>query len=124
VAGKCVECAVDTDCFSLNDSCVNNQCQPKCTTNDDCQLFYSCQAGACVESGCASDRQCIGYTGNPLAHCIDTECRVPCQNDAECGDLEACQNGTCTFIGCDTNDDCRYLLSNFYPNSGYAAVCK
>lgn len=123
VGNRCVECQDDTDCFT-NETCDNGTCVAQCTSNDDCYLFNTCVNGACQETGCVSDRQCIGYTGSPLATCVNAECRVPCQNDAECGDLEACQGGTCVFIGCDTNDDCRYLLPQFNPNSGYSAVCE
>jgi hypothetical protein len=123
VNGTCASCRTDTDCGS-NFQCVSGTCKTGCTKNEECPLLQTCEGGKCVESGCQSDRECIGVTKNRLAKCVDKKCSVACENDGECDVFEACQSGTCVFIGCETNDECRYLLDNFTPSSNVTAVCQ
>jgi hypothetical protein len=127
VNNKCVECAVDTDCQNTGDTCVSGKCTAGCKTSDECPLLQTCVSGACKATGCSSDRECYGYTKNPLAKCVDTKCIVPCENDGECDQFEACQSGACVFIGCETDDECRYLETNFTPSTSATkvhAVCR
>lgn len=123
VNGACVDCRADTDCSS-NFKCVSGTCKAGCTKNEECNLLETCDGGQCVKSGCQSDRECIGFSGNKMAKCVDKKCAVPCENDAECGRFEVCESGSCVFIGCETNDECRYLTENFTPNSNVTAVCR
>jgi hypothetical protein len=123
VNGTCASCRTDTDCGS-NFQCVSGTCKTGCTKNEECPLLQTCEGGKCVESGCQSDRECIGVTKNRLAKCVDKKCSVACENAGDCDVFVACQSGTCVFIGCETNDECRYLLDNFTPSSNVTAVCQ
>jgi hypothetical protein len=114
--GWCVECNKDADCLNAGKvaSCVQNVCVTKCTTKNDCKAFFDCQNSACVEVGCATNRECIASTGNALSVCQDKKCLVPCQTDVECSSssirsLQACINGQCTDVGCETDEECRIL---------------
>lgn len=71
-----------------------------------------CEAGACVESGCTTDRECAFLLGDAQARCADGECFVACADDTECdlSAFEVCSMGRCAFAGCETDDECRVLL--------------
>jgi hypothetical protein len=122
--GTCVECVADMDCHNANAKCVANKCNNGCTHNEECALFQSCQNGACMDTGCTSDRECYFATTNPLAKCANMKCTVPCENDAECGDFQACQSGNCVFVGCMTDEECRVYLKLTNDTSGRKAVCR
>lgn len=116
VAKRCAECKGDDDC-SGDDLCVDNQCQPGCTDDLDCPVFYACQASQCVEVGCKTDRECIAHTRNVRAFCNpDKECRVPCDSDFECEDPyefvdpKVCVKGLCEDVGCESASECRLRL--------------
>ncbi len=117
--GHCVQCAVDQDCNNggTNDrQCINGACQSPCQTDGDCAGFARCQAGKCIDSGCATDRECIAATRNVEATCgTDGKCIVPCQTDLECGNPKdysffSCINHQCTYTGCQSDKDCRLFL--------------
>ena len=111
--GTCVECAVNTDCPN-NQTCspVDNQCQPMCQNNADCQNGNAnicdpntgacvecinandcsngqlCSGGVCVD--CITDADC-GGGGNP--YCLAGQC-VECIFSAQCNNQQ-CINGEC-----------------------------
>jgi hypothetical protein len=130
VNATCVECKATTDCADQpGTTCVSGVCREPCTRNEQCPLFFGCQAGACVDVGCMSDRECAFGTGNPRSKCVDKKCSTPCESDSECATLgnpfNACENGRCVFVGCESNEECRAFLG--YANdlsSTRTAVCK
>jgi hypothetical protein len=110
---SCVECVEAIDC-GVNQDCVENKCVTTCQVKEDCPFFNTCDEGACIETGCESDRECVAWTYNALATCdADSgECVEPCQTDAECDSafnysFRACVEGTCEDVGCDTDEECR-----------------
>jgi hypothetical protein len=142
VAGTCVSCKADLDCGGTR-KCVDGTCKTGCTKNEECAFFNECQAGQCVPTGCKSDRECYGATGNPLAHCAPStmpmatgnQCSVPCEKDVECrssgttgvtgvGRFQKCSGGQCVFVGCDTSEECRYFLGIMSSTTNVTAVCK
>jgi hypothetical protein len=123
--GRCVECAMDSDCDTDDgEQCREGACQKPCEANEGCPLFHSCQEGACVETGCTSDRECvlaagsIGYGQDArLAVCAPSDsdpnvkqCKIPCESDTTCGQFSVCENNFCKFVGCDSNEECRGFL--------------
>ena len=133
-AGKCVECAQDTDCTLVYPVtprvCRQNKCQTKCTIDDDCDYFQKCQDSICVKSGCTADRECIADRNDPLAVCRDGTCQIPCQTDFECPPsttatptLQVCQAGSCVSVGCQGDAECRIWL-HIQPGSTQQAVCR
>jgi hypothetical protein len=110
---ECVQCVNAVDC-GANQDCVENKCVTTCHVKEDCPFFYTCDDGACVETGCETDRECVAWTYNALATCdADSgDCTEPCQTDAECDSafnysFRACVEGTCQDVGCDTDEECR-----------------
>ena len=82
------------------------KCLTKCDKDADCPYFNSCQSGACVKTGCKTDRECAMYTRDARAVCASGLCGVPCTSDLECNNgssgLTKCQSGACVFVGsCD-----------------------
>lgn len=144
--GRCVECTEDEHCDEANDeACVQNVCRKPCTVNEECPLFYSCDAGECVYRGCTSDRECVlalggngaGGDDSRLAKCLPSDadpaintCKIPCENDAACGKLQICEAGYCKFVGCQTDEECRAYLGieneQTSPTKPYVnrAVCR
>ena len=125
-AGKCVQCAMDSDC--ANGKCMDNKCVTKCMNDGDCPYFNKCQDGACVKSGCKTDRECIASTGNVQSLCQMGECLVPCQSDLECDSatqfkFKACIQGYCKDVGCETDEECRIFLKA-QPGAMQDAVCQ
>jgi hypothetical protein len=123
---KCVQCAMDTDC--PNGKCLDNKCVTKCQTDGDCPYFNKCQSGACVKTGCTTNRECIASTGNVQSLCQMGDCLVPCQSDLECDNalhfnFHACVSGYCKDVGCETDEECRILLKAM-PASMQDAVCQ
>jgi hypothetical protein len=130
VDGSCHECAVSTDCAGAESLCVDGSCEAPCQNDEECPLFYGCQAGECVEVGCQTDKECAFYLRDDRAHCDDGACGVPCEADWQCApelgeiSLDACIAGVCTFVGCDTDAECRAYLGLENENSNVQAVCK
>jgi hypothetical protein len=80
--------------------------EPECRNPTDCPLFFTCQAGVCVETACSSDAEC--GSGNV---CRDARCAViddaPCDADDACGYLWRCSDtGRCVFGECEVHADC------------------
>jgi hypothetical protein len=127
VNSTCVECKATADCAAEpGTQCVSGTCRPPCTRNEQCPLFYACQAGACVDVGCTSDRECAFATDNPLSKCVNKECATPCTSDSECmADFNVCEAGRCVFVGCESDVECRaYFGYANYTGPQYKAVCK
>src|SRR5438132_37518 len=84
--GTCVakECDTSADCTSAaKPVCINNLCEPKCTSDDDCM-------GSPGGPHCASDGVCVGCidasqcpTDKPFCDSQDRTCRG-CIKDSEC----------------------------------------
>ncbi len=116
-SGKCVQCTDNAQCAGISGTtCVNNSCQGPCTTDSDCPSFNRCTSGACVESGCLTDRECVAATKNVEATCVADKCVVPCQTDLECGNpksysFHSCINSQCVYVGCDSDKDCELYLN-------------
>lgn len=112
-AGACLECLTNDDCME-EEQCRSNRCEPSCLVDLDCPLFHSCDNRVCVERPCATDRECVAFTGRVFATCDgDTgECLVPCNSDRDCSSaedfqFEVCRSGRCTYVGCSTDEECR-----------------
>ena len=123
---KCVTCAVDSDCGV--GKCTDGKCVAKCMKDADCPYFNTCKDGACVKTGCATNRECIASTGNVLSLCQMGECLVPCQSDLECDsaikfNFHACVQGYCKEVGCETDEECRIALKAM-PGAMQNAVCQ
>ena len=131
--GKCVLCALDTDCAD-GKQCVNGACQPRCENDGDCSGFDRCVEGRCIASGCQADRECVAATRNVDARCgTDGKCIVPCETDLECGNptnytFFSCIEKECTYVGCESDKDCRIFLFGTSDASTLGpkqhAVCK
>ena len=127
---RCVQCLMNTDCFSSNEVCTGNECVSQCEEQADCPYFHDCQNGACVEVGCSNDRECIAFTRNVLAYCDpEKECQIPCATDIECDsatsfDFTACINGLCQSVGCDSDEECRILLRVGSLGNDFEAECR
>ena len=131
--GKCVRCAIDTDCAD-GKQCINGACQPGCTNDGDCSGFDRCVEARCVVSGCQVDRECVAATRNVDARCgTDGKCIVPCETDLECGNptsytFFSCIEKECTYVGCESDKDCRIFLFGTSDASTLGpkqhAVCK
>lgn len=117
-SNECVTCLKDDDCGDpAQFACSQRRCEPRCTDDTDCPDFNRCSSGACVESGCKTDRECKASTRNALATCgTDGVCVEPCQSDPECGtsdawNFRACLEGRCTYVGCETDKECQLYLA-------------
>jgi Cys-rich repeat protein len=111
-AGFCVQCATSDHC-PRGQVCTNGRCATDkgCVSDAECPGFSRCQSGACVPSGCKTDRECVAATKNVEATCKNGACIIPCATDLECGSptnyrLISCVNGQCTNTGCDSDKDC------------------
>jgi hypothetical protein len=130
VAGKCRQCDTDSACTGSGTQCVEGVCMAACTIDENCPLLHACKSGACVETGCTSDRECAFLTKNTLAVCHDAKCQVPCDVDSDCmGDkttkgFETCEQGQCVFVGCDSDAECRALLGLENQSGNAHAVCR
>jgi hypothetical protein len=131
---KCVQCAADTDCLTVSGTagatCKDNKCVSKCVKDGDCPYFNTCQAGACVKTGCKTDRECIASSGNVLSLCdkASGDCQVPCETDLECDSptrfaFKSCIQGYCKDLGCETSEECRIALKDA-PGGTQDAVCQ
>lgn len=122
--GTCTQCRAPADCQDPDDLCIAGVCRSGCERNEQCPLFFECQAGQCEEVGCTSDRECLFATKDPRSKCNDGKCESPCENDAECGDLHACVDGRCKFVGCATDEECRIYLNLANVQDSTRAVCQ
>ena len=80
--------------------------EPECRNPADCPQFFTCRAGACVETTCGSDAEC--GRGNV---CRGDRCEevgdAACEADDACGYLWRCgDGGRCIFGQCDVHADC------------------
>jgi hypothetical protein len=130
VDSKCRQCDTDSACPGAGNKCVEGVCMAACTIDENCPLLHACQAGACVDTGCKSDRECAFITKNSRAVCLETKCQAPCDVDADCaGDkntkgFQVCEQGQCVFVGCETDVECRALLDlESQPGTAHA-VCR
>jgi hypothetical protein len=131
--GKCVQCAIDSDCTDGR-QCVTGVCQAPCTNDGSCSGFDRCLSGRCIASGCQTDRECVAATRNVDARCgTDGKCIVPCETDLECGSptsysFFSCIEKQCTYVGCESDKDCRLFYTgpsdaSTLPGKQYA-VCR
>ena len=116
VAGQCVQCLTQDNC-ETGFLCSGNVCVPSCQTTMDCPYFHACQSNRCVEVGCATDRECVAFTGRVFARCSDKQCLLPCDTDRDCSsedsfDYEVCRDGRCVYVGCQTEEECRIALGD------------
>ncbi|MBC7171609.1 MAG: hypothetical protein H5U40_04245 [Polyangiaceae bacterium] len=125
-AGHCVACRAHTDCEGADERCIENDCVRPCLEDEECPLFHRCDAGACVETGCSSDRECVYLLGDGRAKCRDRACQVGCSSDYECdvGAYEVCSGGVCVFAGCASDAECRVILDLANEPPGVTAECR
>lgn len=122
---KCVQCALKADCADPSAECVAGVCREACTRNEQCPLFFSCDAGKCVDTGCKTDRECYFATQDPRSTCVETKCVTPCDTDSEClGDFNVCDKGRCIFVGCENNEECRAMFRLQNVVDSEKAVCR
>jgi len=124
---KCVQCSVEKPCSNPMAACVDGACKAACTRNEECPLFFNCQAGKCVYAGCSSDRECYFSTRDPLSKCTETKCQTPCESDAECSTVgfQVCDAGRCVDVGCESDAECRVRLNlNEQTNNAVTGVCR
>lgn len=115
VEQQCRQCRGDGDCDS-GERCDQGLCIPVCQDRFDCPYFHECTGGACVEAGCANDRECVAFLNHALAVCNDRQCTIPCRADRDCSTVEnydftVCDSGVCTYIGCTTDAECELQLT-------------
>jgi len=123
---RCVECRVNTDCADTTDACVDGACTAACTADAQCPLLNTCVEGACIPTGCTSDRECAFVLGTANATCRDSKCEVSCSSNTDC-DLdrfEACDDGRCVFVGCSTDAECRAYLDLANEPGDVSAECR
>jgi hypothetical protein len=123
-AGKCVQCAADSDCTVSGQRCVSGACRAGCERAEQCPLFSDCQSGECVEVGCESDRACYFATKDPFARCRDGRCESSCTSDAQCPAMSACESERCVFVGCESDAECRALLGLVNQTGTEQARCQ
>jgi hypothetical protein len=106
--GKCIACAVDTDCKSAtNKYCLAGKCVP-CKTDGDCKAptpFCDATAGKCTE--CKAPADCASSQNG--SQCVAGKCA--CAADADCGSLAAWGKKCITSLaskrcGCDADAEC------------------
>jgi hypothetical protein len=127
VLGRCEECATTADCGAAS-ACnpASHNCDPKCTTNGDCQNqdatpLCDVPSGTCV--GCVTPSDCAPgepfCVGGLCAECsTNQDCGVAspicdptrgrcveCIVTSQCGAGFACQDQHCE-AKCATNQDC------------------
>jgi hypothetical protein len=130
--GRCVACAVDSDCNGSGYKCLANACKKvECLTNVECPAFSECQEdNTCKAVGCETDRECMTYLDSYLATCnkkaepVPT-CVIACERDAQChtesNPLSVCVDGRCQDPGCETDEECKLTLSTS-DYAGYRGV--
>ena len=117
------------------------ECRLRCTVAADCDtgngtLYdadnWSCNAGACEETGCNTNQECIDYFKDPQKICTTEpgyslkRCVTKCAVAADCvpfsgtlydEDNWACNTGLCRYLGCKTSQECL----DAHPGTNY--VC-
>lgn len=132
VEGKCRQCNDDSVCSGTGTQCVEGTCLAACTHDENCPALNRCEEGACVRSGCQTDRECAFLTKDALAVCREGKCLVPCQSDADCKtqdpaselSFSVCEAGECVFVGCESDAECRALLDLQSQPGNVRAVCR
>lgn len=126
VTGRCVACREHGDCLEEGARCISGTCKPPCRTDSNCPPLHACQAGACVPSGCTSDRECAFVLGHSNGRCSGGGCFVGCDSDSACNasNFEVCLSGRCTFVGCNTDAECRAYLNLSNTPGQTRAVCR
>jgi hypothetical protein len=124
-ANECVQCVKNEDCgdAAQNLVCNDRRCEARCTDDTDCADFNRCSNGACVASGCKTDRECKALTGNVLAACdlVTGTCAEPCESDPECSDgtgdwnFRSCIDKRCVYVGCETDKECQIYMGEGGP---------
>ncbi len=124
---ECVKCLKNEDCAADQTCTPQHTCLAKCSKNSDCPYLQTCNAasGACVDTGCTDDRECIAKTRSPLSVCTGMKCKTPCQTDAECNigggyQYSACVADFCQDVGCKTDEECRIRLNIPVPSNKQA----
>ena len=119
--GSCEECLETSHC-PMGENCVNENCEPACTSDANCSADGGGNSPYChptirICTECTTDAQCAGNTGNPFCtptgdceecitnaqctnpaqpFCDDNEC-VTCRTSADCTPPQTCNNqGNCT----------------------------
>jgi hypothetical protein len=128
--GKCRQCDKDSACSGDRAKCSEGICMAACQRDEQCPALHSCEDGACVDTGCTSDRECAFIVKNSRAVCREHKCASPCSADEECmgtaerRGLEVCEAGTCVFVGCENDRECRALLGLENLQTNAQAVCR
>jgi hypothetical protein len=126
--GECVACVKNEDCdqFGVPMACSKNQCVAACKNDSGCPAFSTCQNGACVETGCKDDRECIASKKDARSRCQAGKCATPCDKDAECNigtfSFQGCVKGYCQELGCKTHQECKIRLNRGF-NDQQQALC-
>jgi hypothetical protein len=129
--GKCRQCDNDSACTGSGTKCVKGVCMAACRIDENCALLQKCRDGACVDTGCTSDRECAFMSQSAFAVCRDGKCQKPCAADNDCksaddmtSGFEICEKGQCVFVGCESDTECRALLKIESQASNVRAVCR
>lgn len=126
VDNRCTECREHGDCLGEDARCIDGTCTTPCNADEQCPLLHTCDAGACVPSGCQSDRECVFVLGDDRAGCAEGACFIGCSDDAQCNrsSFEVCHEGRCIFVGCQTDAECRAVLGLYETNDSTHAECR
>ncbi|HMJ51731.1 MAG TPA: hypothetical protein VK540_06625 [Polyangiaceae bacterium] len=107
-SGSCEECVDASHCVA-GEICVNNNCEPTCTTDANCSADGGgnnpyCHPTTKICAECATDAQCAGNTGSPYCT-ADGDCEE-CVTDAHCTNpmQPFCDDDEC--VACRTSADC------------------
>jgi hypothetical protein len=119
-------CKGDDEAAEVVCSPVDNICEDKCATDDDCAVFTStsreCVEGACVPKATCSATSCIDPSASKCGE--DGKCGA-CAVDADCTHLDGfdkCDNGVCVAPSCNANNKEPGL--NFGPDiCAYGQIC-
>jgi len=99
---RCVECAGDLDCEAGTYCSSAFECEPGCSTDDDCNLqggaILVCDVATHQCTGCASDDQC---PPGLLCNADDSVCVDGCTPDHTCQTAHLCCAGECANVAKD-----------------------
>jgi alpha-tubulin suppressor-like RCC1 family protein len=112
--GACVECALDTDCTTVDDVCSMNHCVPKICVNqmkDTGESDVDCGGTICSPCGtglvCVADSDCQSKFCK-MGKCAEPSCTDQVKNgdetDVDCGGN--CPMDCADGLGCLTGADC------------------